>query len=246
MNGLAEIFRLTGKSYGEALGLVNRAGPTLFTALVILAAGDIAGTLSMRLFATELGKTTIGTLASIAALWFAAPYIVHLMRLLLEDQIKPGLETFTGRMVSLRFFAWSGIFAFLAAVPEFTFSLAPPGLTPETADKPETITLIWVTFLLLVALWIFTARTVTLLPAIALGRDATLVHAFNHTRGRFWFVMGAAFLPILPVLIIGRLLIGGTSGVVLLGLSIVLALIMKTLALVVSANLFRWLMENPK
>jgi len=246
MNALTEIFRLTGKSYSDALSLLNRAGPTLFTALVILAVGDIAGIFAMRMFASELGKTLIGTLAGIAALWFASPYIVHLMRLLLEDQIRPGLESFTGTAVSARFFAWSGIFAFLAAIPEFTFSLAPPGITPETVDNPETITLIWVTFLLLVAIWIFTARTVTLLPAVALGRDATLVQAFNHTRGRFWFVMGAAFLPILPVLIVGRLLIGGTSGVVLMGLSLVLGLILKTLALAVSANLFRWLMENPK
>jgi hypothetical protein len=246
MNGLGEIFRLSVKSYGDALALVNRAGPTLFTALVVLAVGDIAGILAMRMFATELGKTLIGTLASIAALWFAAPYIVQLMRLLLEDQIRPGLESFTGPTVSARFFAWSGIFAFLAAIPEYVFSLAPPGLTPETADNPETITLIWVTFLLLVAIWIFTARTVTLLPAISLGRDITLVQAFNHTRGRFWFVMGAAFLPILPVLIVGRLLVGGTSGIVFIGLSLILALILKAIALVVSANLFRWLMENPK
>ena len=246
MNGFGEIMRLMGKSYRDALGLVSNAGPTLFTALVILAVGDVAGILAMRLFASELGKTLIGALASVAALWFAAPSIVQLMRLLLEDQIKPGLETFTGAAVSARFFAWSSIFVFLSAIPEFAFSLAPPGLTPETADNPETITLIWVTFLMLVALWIFTARTATLLPAISLGRDITLEQAFNQTRGRFWFVIGAAFLPILPVLIVGRLLIAGTSGIVFIGLSLVLALILKALALVVSANLFRWLMENPK
>ena len=100
MNALGEIMRLMGKSYGDALGLVNRSGPTLFTALVILAAGDVAGILAMRLFTSELGKTLIGALASVAALWFAAPFIVQLMRQLLEDQIKPGLESFTGAAVS--------------------------------------------------------------------------------------------------------------------------------------------------
>ena len=59
MNGLGEIFRLSVKSYRDALALVSRAGPTLFTALVVLAVGDIAGILAMRMFATELGKTLI-------------------------------------------------------------------------------------------------------------------------------------------------------------------------------------------
>jgi hypothetical protein len=240
------IFQLAVKSYADALSLFTRAAPVLFTALVIIGVGDVAGLLASRLFASELGKTLIGTLTAIAALWFASPYLVNLFRLLLADQIKPGLESFEGALVNARFFAWSSVFAFLAGIPEYAFSLAPPGLTPETADNPETITLIWVTFLMLIALWIFTARTVTILPAVALGRDITLVQAFNHTRGRFWFVIGAVFLPLLPVLVVGRLLITGLDGVVFIAFSIALSLILETLALVVSANVFRWLMDNPK
>ena len=74
MNGFGEIMRLMGKSYRDALGLVSNAGPTLFTALFILAVGDVAGILAMRLFASELGKTLIGALLrrqpSMMLAWF--------------------------------------------------------------------------------------------------------------------------------------------------------------------------------
>ena len=244
MGALNEIVRLATKSYADAWALASRGTPALFIALLILAAGDVAGILVARIFTTELGKTLAGTLCAIGALWFAAPYVVSLFRLLLADRVNPNLETFNVRQANARLFAWSSVFAFAAALPEFTFALVPPGLTPESIDAPGAIGLMWITFLLLVLLWIVTARTVTLLPATALGRDVGLVQAFNHTRGRFWFVMGAAFLPILPVLVVGRLLIGGTEGVTLLALSLVLSLLMEALALVVSANLYRWLMDH--
>ena len=246
MNAFSEIFRLAGKSYADALGLVNRAAPTLFVALIILGVGDIAGILAARLFETGLAKTVVGTLATIASLWFASPYLVHMMRLLLDDRIKPGLETFTGNTVNARFFAWSGLYAFIVATPAYVFSFAPPGLSPETADNPELITLMWVAFLCVIAVWIFYIRSVTLLPMIALGHDATLVQAFSHTRGKFWFLTGAAFLPVLPVLFAEFLLVSGSEGVVRIGLSVILSLIMEALALVVSANLYRWLMDNRK
>jgi hypothetical protein len=70
------------------------------------------------------------------------------------------------------------------------------------------------------------------------------VQAFNHTRGKFWFLTGAAFLPVLPILFAEFVLVSASEGVVRIGLSVILSLVMEALALIVSANLYRWLMDN--
>ena len=243
---MGDIFSLSGQSYRDAWMLLQRATTTVAIAVAILAASSFISLGADRLIATSLGRQVAGTLCSVAGIWFASPYLVSLYRFLLNKETVPP-ESLRGTDAAQRFFGWSAVLAFVTAAPGFVFAaFAPPGLTPETADNPETILLIWGTFMLLVAVWVFTTRTITLLPSAALGTDLDLRLALQQTRGRFWFVIGAAFLPILPVLIVGRLLIAGTSGIVFIGLSLVLALILKALALVVSANLFRWLMENPK
>jgi hypothetical protein len=119
----------------------------------------------------------------------------------------------------------------------------PADLTPGEMTS-GLVALMWVTFLLLLALWVFTARTVTLLPATASGRIVSLREALAHTAGRSWFVMGAVLLPVVPLTLIGRVLIAGTGGIVFIVLSVLLSLAIELVALAVSANLYRWLMDH--
>ena len=240
---MGAIWQLTVKSWRDTFDLLSKAGGVLLAALIILGIGDIAGLLATPLLTTPLGKTLVGTLATVAALWFASPYLVKLLRLLLDDLLRPGLESFDGPATNMRFFAWSGIFAFVAAIPQYIYMLMPP-LTTPTIEDADVMALFWFAFLLLIGLWIFTARTVTILPAVALGRDITLREAFAHTARRFWFVVFAVFLPIVPLSLVGRLLLAGTEGIVFIVLSVLLAVITEALALVVSANLYRWLMDH--
>ena len=243
---MGDIWSLSTKSYRDAFGLLQRAGGTVAIAVLILAASSLVSLGADRLIGTALGRQVAGTLCSVAGIWFASPYLMSLYRLLLDG--KPTLPQAIARTPSaLRFFAWSAVLAFITAAPGYIFALlAPPDLTPETADSPETILLVWTTFLLLIAVWIFTTRTITLLPAAAMGADIGIALALQHTRRRFWFVVGCVTVPLLPVTVLGLLLASSTGGIVSVVFSIAMALAVLILAVAVTANLYRWLMDNPK
>jgi hypothetical protein len=243
---MGDIFSLSAQSYRDAWSLLQRAGATVAFAVVILAVSSFVSLGADRIIATSLGRQVAGTLCSVAGIWFASPYLVSLYRVLLNgENVRP--ETLRGTDASQRFFGWSAVLAFVTAVPGYVFAIfAPPGLTPETASSPETILLVWGTFLLLIAMWIFTTRTITLLPAAALGIEITLPLALLHTRKRFWFIVGAVTIPLLPVTVLGLVLTTSTSGVVSIVFSIGMALAVLILAVAVTANLYRWLMDNPK
>jgi hypothetical protein len=243
---MGDIFSLSGQSYRDAWMLLQRATMTVAIAVAILAASSFVSLGADRLIATSLGRQVAGTLCSVAGIWFASPYLVSLYRFLLNNETVPP-ESLRGTDASQRFFGWSAILAFVTAVPGYIFAIfAPPGLTPETASSPETILLIWGTFLLLIAMWIFTTRTITLLPAAALGAEITLQLALQHTRRRFWFIVGAVTIPLLPVTVLGLILTTSTDGIVSIVFSIAMALVVLILAVAVTANLYRWLMDNQK
>jgi hypothetical protein len=234
---MGDIFSLSGKSYRDAWSLLQRAGGTVAVAVIILAVSSFASLGADRLITTSLGRQVAGTLCSVAGIWFASPYLVSLYRLLLNGEpARP--ETLRGTETSQRFFGWSAVLAFVTAVPGYVFAIfAPPGLTPETASSPETILLVWGTFLLLIAVWVFTTRTIT---------ESTLQLALQQTRRRFWFVVGAVTVPLLPVTVLGLLLTTSTEGIVSIVFSIAMALVVLILAVAVTANLYRWLLDNPK
>ena len=243
---MGEIWTLSAKSYRDALGLLQRAGSTVAIAALILTAASIASIGADRLIHTALGQQVAGTLCNIAGIWFATPYLVSLYRLLLDGQ--PALPQAIARTIpAQRFFAWSAVLAFVAAAPGYFFAaVMPPGFTGSTPENPETTYLVWTTFFLLVAVWIFTTRTITLLPAAAMGDETGIALALQQTRGRFWFVVGAVTVPLLPVMVLALLLTASTGGIVSIAVSIGMALALLIIAVAVTANLYRWLMDNPK
>lgn len=243
---MGDIFQMAGKSYRDALALVQQRGMVLGIALAILAASGIVSLIVEGMLHTPFGRQLASTLINLAGIWAASPYLVSLYRYLLNGDTTSPQELRNSEM-SRRFFGWSGVLAFVTAAPGYIFALfAPPGLTPETASNPETITLVWGTMLLLVAVWIFTTRTITLLPEAAMGDDQGIAQAFARTRGRFWFTVGAVTVPLLPITVLGLLMTSSTSGVFSIVLSIAMVLVLGTLALAVTANLYRWFLDNPK
>jgi hypothetical protein len=243
---MGDIFLMANKSYRDAVGLVRERGMVLGIALAILAASGVLSLMVEGFFTTVLARQLVGTLLNLAGIWLAAPYLVSLYRYLLNGDTTPP-QAFRNSDEARRFFGWSGVLAFVTAAPGYVFAVfAPPGLTPETADNPETILLIWGTLMLLIAVWIFTTRTITLLPEAALGTDTGVPRALAQTRGRFWFSVGAVSVPLLPITILGMLLTTVTTGFVSIVLSIAMVLVLGTLALAVTANLYRWLLDHPK
>jgi hypothetical protein len=243
---MGDIFSLAGLAYRDAWALLQRAPSTVAIAVVILAVSGFMSLAADWLIATSLGRQVAGTLCSVAGIWFASPYLVALYRLLL-DGAPVHSQALSSTEANQRFFGWSAVLAFITAVPGYVFAIfAPPDLTAETAGSADTIGLVWGTFLLLVAVWVFTTRTITLLPAAALGSDITLPLALRQTRGRFWFVVGAVTVPLLPVTVLGLLLTASTQGIMSIVFSIAMALVVLILAVAVTANIYRWLMDNPK
>jgi hypothetical protein len=243
---MGDIFQMAGKSYRDAIALVREQGAVLGIALAILAASGIASLLIEGMFATALARQLVSTLLNLGGIWLAAPYLVSLYRYLLDaDPLSP--QELRNSDKSRRFFGWSGVLAFITAFPGYVFAMfAPPGLTPETADSPEMITLVWGTMLLLLAAWIFTTRTITLLPEATLGTDTGLGQAFARTRRRFWFIVGAVSVPLLPITVLSVILTSSTTGIVSIVFTVAMVLVLGTLALAVTANLYRWLLDNPK
>ena len=243
---MGQIWRLCVKSYRDALTLLQQTGSTLIVALVILIGSAVLSLVTERLIGTRFGRELASTLLSVGAIWFASPYFVSLYRYLLNGEtVAPAV--LRGTDAADRFFGWSAVLAFVAAAPGYVFALfSREGLTPETADSPETILLVWITMALLIVVWVFTTRTITLLPAAALGEATGLRRAFAETRGRFWFIVGAVTIPTLPVVLLGFFLTAGTDGVLSTIFSLIMVPILVTLALAVTANLYRWLMDNPK
>jgi hypothetical protein len=243
---MGEIWSLSAKSYRDAFGLLQRAGSTVAIAVLILAASGFVSIGADRIINTMLGRQVAGTLCNVAGIWFASPYLISLYRLLLDG--KPVLPQAIARSASAsRFFAWSAVLAFIAATPGYFFAaVMPPGFTAARAETPDYAYLSLTTFCLLVGVWIYTTRTITLLPAAALGVDMGIGLALQQTRGRFWFVVGAVTVPLLPVTLAGLLLATSTGGIFSIAISIAMSLAILILAIAVTANLYRWLVDHPK
>jgi hypothetical protein len=244
---LREIGRLTVKSYRDAIALLRNMGSALALTLVIMGCASFASILIEGQITTSLGKQLVSTLATIGGIFLASPYFVVLYRFLLLGETNRQPEALRGSDIAMRFFGWSSVLAFLTAAPGYVMAvLSPPGMTLDNADAPENMLAIWLTFLLLILVWIVTTRTITLLPATTMGTVTDLRRSFADTRGRFWFVVGAASAGVLPVMFGGLLLVALTGGFAGIVVSIATSLAVLVIGLTVTANISAWLMDHPK
>jgi|GEM_PF-3886279 len=189
-------------AYSDALRLIRIAWWVIGLLLILVVASAILGALVATQLHTALARELVGTLASVLGLWLSAPYFVSLYRLVLTDNLERP-ESLRRANATRHFFAWSAILTFVISTPTIVYAAldALPKSQIEGADQPINPTQTFATFILLVAVWIFATRAITLLPGAAMGRVITLREALAETRGRFWFTVGAVALAVLPVVI---------------------------------------------
>lgn len=246
-----DIGTLVRLTYQDTLRLVRALWWVIGLMVLLLLVGTVPGIFLGRIILhTDLGQDVLSTLGSVAGLWLAAPYLVSVFRFVLTDSTESP-ESLRGLPAANRLFAWAGVLLFITALPNYAYSLlTDPAIDPATSltpggpvNVPQTL----VTFSLLVATWIFGIRTVTLLPAAAMGDPITLREALAQTRRRFWFVVAssiavalpcgfaAAVLTVLLVLIAGEAV--GTALSVPISVATILAAVLLGLSL--SARLYQ-------
>jgi hypothetical protein len=242
-----QIGHLTVLSYRDAVEMVTRMWQVLLVAIALLVAASLVGIVAETQIKTDLGSGIAGTLATIGGVWLASPYLVALYRFVLTGEVQRKPEILRGSAVAQNFFGWSAVLAFVTAAPGYALViLTPPGMGADQAASEANMPAVWVTFGLLIAVWIFSTRTVTLLPNAALGVATSVERAFAETRGRFWFIVGTISAVVLPIVFAGTLLGALMGGALELPRAILTILVLLVAGLSSTANIYKWLMDHPK
>ena len=252
-----DIGTLFNLAYRDTLRLVRALWWVVGLMIVLLLVGTVPAIfLGRYILHTDLGQDVLITLGSIAGLWLAAPYLASIFRFVLTGNFESP-ESLRGSSASNRLFAWAGVLLFITALPNYAYSLltdpsipATTSIAPGTAvNVPQTL----VTFALLVASWIFGVRTITLLPAAAMGDPITLRDALTQTRRRFWFIVAASIAVAVPcafggalLTVIGVMIAGEAAGVPLSAvISAATILSAVLLGLSLSARLYQKFAPEP-
>ncbi|HEY4169382.1 MAG TPA: hypothetical protein VGM96_21515 [Reyranella sp.] len=250
---LRDIGTLFNFAYSDALRLIRTAWWVIGLLLILVVAAAILGALVSTALHTALARELVGTLASILGLWLAAPYFVSLYRLVLTNTLERP-ESFRHSDIARHFFAWSAVLTFIISIPTIAYAALDtlPKATIEGADQPVNLTQTFATFVLLIAVWIFATRAITLLPGAAMGRVATLREALAETRGRFWFIVGAVVAAVLPVVITSAIIqalvaaaLGDDFGFISQVIAVATVMFAAQLSISLSARLFQKLAPEP-
>ena len=178
------IRRIFVLAFEESFRLVRQMPGAVLTSSPLAVAAPWVARLVTGQFHTLVGELLGGTLVFVASFWLSAPYGVAFYRfILLNETIKP--ELLRGSREAETFFAWCALFSLAFAIMTIVATLAgggPPSLSVM-------LTMTFVSFI-----WVL--RSITVLPAAALGRPASLKAALMEGRGHFWFSLGAILLPV--------------------------------------------------
>ncbi len=180
-------------------------------ALTIVAAGTVlqfAGQFVSGYVGTQLGQGVLGILFNTVMVWATAPYLFVLYRCAATGEVATQPEVLRNTIEVRRFGAWLILLGFVAGILSVPYLMAIPDLPPEqlTADKINA-GLILILLPISIAVWIFTIRTTTLLPMLALDPDrASLSAAFAQTKGQLWFILGVELVTLAPALVAGVVL----------------------------------------
>lgn len=250
---IGTLFKLT---YNDALRLARTlwwvVGLLVLALLACTAAGIFLGRFILH---TDLGQDVFSTLCSVGGLWLAAPYLAAIFRFVLTGNTERP-ESLRGTATSNRLFAWAAVLLFVTALPDYAYALlADPAIDPAAAASggPVNVPQTLVTFTLLLASWVFAVRTITLLPAAAMGDPVTLRDALAQTRRRFWFIVGASLAVAMPcafggaVLTVVAVRVGGDAAGAALSAAISAAtiLVAVVLGLSLSARLYQKFAPTP-
>ncbi len=181
------------RSYRDALLLLRQMWTRLLLLLGLsFGVGLLTGLLT-RLVHTRLGETVVELLGVMLASWLTAPCFIALYRFVRNgDRSLPSWQSET----TIQYFAWAAVIQSIIAIPGFVLVV----WRDFSADEAAYLRLApGLMLVLYAATLVFLARIVTLLAAVAAGRRMSFAVAFAETRGRFWYIVGATLLVILPV-----------------------------------------------
>ena len=243
-----DIGTLVTLTYQDARRLTRAMWQQIGLMVVMMFMAAIPGALLSTVLHTALGREVVGTLSTVAGLWLAAPYSVAFYRFILTGAVL-GPEALRKTPASQRFFAWSAMIAFIVSVPSYAYAILGSGWPAYTGTgtAPVNVPQTLVTFALLLAVWVFATRVLTLLPAVAMERVVTLKQALAQSRGHFWFIIGASIATVLPLSLLSALLqvmvtiaLGKTvGGFVALLIAVATVLVVIQLGLSLSARLYQ-------
>jgi hypothetical protein len=187
--------------------------PVVLVAVATGVALNFIGAFAEDFIPTRLGKAVLDALVGVATAYIAAPYLLVLYRGVATGEVTLRAEALRRTDAGRRFAAWLALLAIIASVPGFALLVFGPDLPPtQLSEANLNPVLVWVIMVLVVALAIFSVRSMTLLPLLALDPDeARLSLAFAQTRRRFWFITGISVVTLGPLFfvdaIISRLII---------------------------------------
>jgi hypothetical protein len=194
--------------YDDTIRMVRQMWPAVLVVAAVAAIAGIGADLISDQFGTRLGRGILTVLINAAVVWISAPYLLALYRCAASNEVVRRPEQLRQSPENVRFSAWLVLLGFIAGIPLVLYIVAIPPLPPEqlTSDNTNPVAILSL-FAIAVAVWIFTIRSATLVPALALDPDrASLNAALQQTRGRFWLVVGIEFLTLAPVFLAGILL----------------------------------------
>ena len=243
-----DIGTLVTLSYQDARRLTRAMWQQIGLMVVMMFMTAIPGALLNSVVHTALGREVVGTLATVAGLRLTAPYSVAVYRFILTGAVLAP-ETLRKTPASQHFFAWSAVIAFIVSLPSYAYAILGAGWPAftGTGTGPVNVPQTLVTFALLLAVWVFATRVLTLLPAVAMERSVTLKRALAESRGHFWFIIGASVATVLPLTLFSAILQAVVSialgkpagGFVALLIAVATVLVVIQLGLSLSARLYQ-------
>jgi hypothetical protein len=191
---------LVYQDLSRVLKLMLPAVLTLTAAIVVT---SFVGGFASGLIGTRIGKAVLGVLVQAAMFWAISPYLIALYRGVANNEITNRPESLRRTPEGQRFAAWQVLLTVISSAPVALYGALGLNVTADPTVEPPLMPLMLVFFISLFV-WVFTVRSTTLLPQLALDPEqASLARSFEESRGRFWYIVGVQIVTMGPLVLGG-------------------------------------------
>jgi hypothetical protein len=241
VRGMPPLRQAVKLAWSDAAQATAVLSTSFVIAIVANAVGDVIALLSLRGRADDsIGAILVTFLIGVAQVFFMAPYLIAVHRLIVLDEVAPSYWANFGGQRFQHFFGWCVAFIGAASGALLIVRLSPIG------DDLAGV----VYALIGIALIVFTIRLALIYPAIAVDAPgATAVNALADSHGHGWRIFALAFAAVLPIALAGMVLqalIGwaAETGETTIGGTVVgsaVEVVWLTVVSVIGARLLQWL-----
>lgn len=197
------------------------------------------------------GRLLIELLVNIAGAFFTAPFLLAAHRFVLLDEPAPfNYRVEPGQPRFQLFFGWLVVITLLVSLPTYFAAATTPAAPVYYISRPPAPNLLPLVAYVasVIAISVFVLRVAIVLPAIAVDAPGvTWQNAMKDTRGRFWFMVMASFVPFIPIVLLSWLMkfvfavLPGPGSKLIVGALFGMAIIFvaTTMAVVVVSRLYQ-------